>query len=53
MRKDGTKTQFENISYTRAVALQEVGTWWLEEVHEAVLEGSMTVEGAGKMISIG
>ena len=48
MRKDGTTTQFENVSYTRAVALQEVGIWWVEDVYEADLEDLMAAEGVGK-----
>jgi ERCC4-type nuclease len=48
MRKDGTTTQFHNVSYAKAVALQEVGIWWVEDVHEADLEELMAADGIGK-----
>ncbi len=48
MRKDGTTTQFNNVSYARAVALQEVGIWWVEDVYEADLEDLMAAEGVGE-----
>ena len=48
MRKDGTTTQFDNVSYTKAVALQEVGIWWVEDVYEADMEDLMAAEGIGE-----
>lgn len=48
MRKDGTTTQFDNVSYTRAVALQEVGIWWVEDVYEADLEDLKAADGIGE-----
>ncbi|MFC6613703.1 helix-hairpin-helix domain-containing protein [Halopenitus salinus] len=48
MRKDGTTTQFDNVSYTKAVALQEVGIWWVKDVYEADLEDLMAAEGVGE-----
>lgn len=48
MRKDGTTTQFDNVSYAKAVALQEVGIWWVEDVYEADLEDLMAAEGIGE-----
>ena len=48
MRKDGTTTQFDNVSYTRAVALQEVGIWWVEDVYKADLADLMAADGIGE-----
>lgn len=48
MRPDGTTTQFDNVSYTSAVALQEVGIWWVKDVYEADLEDLMEADGIGE-----
>lgn len=47
MRKDGTPTQFDGVSYARAVALQEVGIWSVEDVYEADVKELMQAEGIG------
>ncbi|MDL0123100.1 helix-hairpin-helix domain-containing protein [Halobacterium salinarum] len=48
MRRDGTPTQFDNVSYTKAVALQEVDIWSVKDVYEADLEDLMAAEGIGE-----
>jgi len=48
MREDGTTTQFDGISYSKAVALQEVGIWWVQDVYEASVEDLMAAEGIGE-----
>ena len=51
MRKDGTPTQFEGISYARAVALQEVGIWSVQDVYEADTEDLMQADGVGEELA--
>jgi ERCC4-type nuclease len=48
MRKDGTPTQFTGVSYTKAVALQEVGIWSVKDVHEANIEELIAADGIGE-----
>lgn len=48
VRKDGTPTQFKNVSYAKAVALQEVGIWSVEDVYKAEIEELTAADGIGK-----
>ena len=51
MRKDGTPTQFEGISYANTVALQEVGIWSVQDVYDADTEELIQVDGIGEELA--
>ncbi|WP_435319023.1 helix-hairpin-helix domain-containing protein [Haloarchaeobius sp. TZWSO28] len=48
IRRDGTTTQFSNVSYSRAVALQKVDIWWVEDVINADVEDLIAADGIGE-----